>query len=165
MSLNPTLAGCTRCNIMWSSLSVTCHSYGFFPVDAPGSSNKTDHHNIAEMWLNTITLPFLHLRLLIDVFAQLLNSGMVIYKQVIFYIEYCVSAEIIVWQLLLKYINFFILDTICMSLLWCKLCHIIHKPKKVWYISLSFLNWVAKCDSMVYEYYLVECNYQRVNLF
>jgi hypothetical protein len=52
-----------------------------FSPDAPGSSNKTDH-NITEILLkvvlNTITLPSLHLRLLIDVFAQLPNSSMVI---------------------------------------------------------------------------------------
>ena len=82
--------------------TVTCHSYGFFPADAPCSSNKTDHHNIAEMLLkvvlNTIALPSLHLRLLIDVFAQLPNSSMVISsgRNILATCEWCLTQLLLV---------------------------------------------------------------------
>ena len=57
VSLNPTQARCTRYNIMWSSLSVTCDRSMIFSWH---STNKIDHHNITEILLkvalNTMTL-------------------------------------------------------------------------------------------------------------
>jgi hypothetical protein len=45
-------ARCTRYNIMWKSLSVTCgSSVVFFSGSPVSSTNKTDHHDITEILL------------------------------------------------------------------------------------------------------------------
>jgi hypothetical protein len=57
-SSNPAQARCTRYNIMWESLSVTCR---FSPGPPVSSNNKTDCHDITEILLkvalNTINQP------------------------------------------------------------------------------------------------------------
>jgi hypothetical protein len=45
---------CTRYNIMWLSLSVTCDRSVFFPGTPVSSTNKTDHHDIAEILLKVV---------------------------------------------------------------------------------------------------------------
>jgi hypothetical protein len=54
------MARCTRCNIMWQILSVTCdRSVVFFGYSVVSSTNKTNRHDITEILLkvalNTIT--------------------------------------------------------------------------------------------------------------
>jgi hypothetical protein len=58
-SSNPTQERCTRYNIMWLSLSVTCDRLVVSPGTTVSSTNKTDRHYITEILLkvalNTIT--------------------------------------------------------------------------------------------------------------
>ena len=51
VSSNPAQAKCTRCNIMWSSLSVTNAGWWFSLGTPVSSTNKTDHHDITEILL------------------------------------------------------------------------------------------------------------------
>ena len=55
---------CTRYNIMWKSLSVTCGRSVFSPGSPVSSTNKTDRHDITEILLkvalNTITITLTH---------------------------------------------------------------------------------------------------------
>jgi hypothetical protein len=44
-------ARCTRCNIMWLSLSETCNKSVMFPGYSVFSTNKTDRHDIMEILL------------------------------------------------------------------------------------------------------------------
>jgi hypothetical protein len=48
---NPVHARCTRYNIMWYSLSVTCDRLVVSPVSSP---NKTDRHDITEILLKVV---------------------------------------------------------------------------------------------------------------
>jgi hypothetical protein len=56
----PHMVRCTRCNIMWWSLSVTCGKSVVSPGTLVSFTNKTDSHDIAEILLkvalNTMTL-------------------------------------------------------------------------------------------------------------
>jgi hypothetical protein len=56
----PLMAKCTRCNIVWLSLSVTCCRSMVFSGSRISSKNKTDRHDITEILLkvglNNITL-------------------------------------------------------------------------------------------------------------
>jgi hypothetical protein len=63
-SSNPALARCTRYNIIWWSLSVTC---GWFTPGTPVSSiNKTDCHDIAKMLLK-VALSTINLNILLAI--------------------------------------------------------------------------------------------------
>jgi hypothetical protein len=46
----PFMARCIQYNIMWSSLSVTSDRSVFFPGTLVSSTNKTDHHDITEIY-------------------------------------------------------------------------------------------------------------------
>jgi hypothetical protein len=51
VSSTSTQTGCTRYNIMWSSLSVTCDRSVVFSASSISSTNKTDRHDITEILL------------------------------------------------------------------------------------------------------------------
>ena len=65
VSLNPAQARCTPYNIMWYNLWVACGRSVVFSGTLVSSTNKTDHHDIAEIllkvMLNTITLTHIYL--------------------------------------------------------------------------------------------------------
>ena len=97
-SVNPTQSGCTRYNIMWYSLSVTC-ACRWFSSDIPVSSiNKTDRHDIAEILLKvalSITASTLNIGCADKNVISLERSDMILWRTVDMYngeVSTCVSV-------------------------------------------------------------------------
>jgi len=79
----PFMAKCTRYNIMWWSLSVTCDRSVVSPGTPVSSTNKTGGHDIAEILLK-VALNNINPNLSL---MQLLTNGIFFYSLVTIYIE------------------------------------------------------------------------------
>ena len=152
--MNPAQVRCTWYNIMWSNLPVTCdRSVVFY-------TNKTDHHDLAEILLNTINLNQTkpnHLSL-----VQVLNLEILVLQD----LDWCFEDVFNIGELKnieLSLIKYFVFrNIISMKIYWIFLkgslyfdlfCDVIfHSTSKFWdyIVWLCCYHWFLSVDTMFF---------------